>query len=223
MSRGGRPVGAILAPIHAVPRRDLARVLALLASLRWTAGCGHENPAPAARRPRPAGVTSVAPPPGVPAAPGDPTLRTLLPDPAKTPGDTLAVTARDVCTRGYARKVRDVPSSVKRAAYARYGITHHAPGEYEVDHLISLELGGSNSIRNLWPESYRTQPWNARVKDAVENRLHADVCAGRISLHDAQQAIAHDWIAAYRRYVAATPGAVGYHRARRRHAGRSTP
>lgn len=202
-----------------VPRRDLARVLALLASLLWASGCGRQTPRPVAP-PRPGGTTPVAPPP---AAPGDPTLRAFLPDPAKTPGDTLAVTARDVCTRGYARKVRDVPSSVKRAAYARYGITHHAPGDYEVDHLISLELGGSNSLRNLWPESYRTQPWNARVKDAVENRLHADVCAGRISLHDAQQAIAHDWIAAYRRYVAAAPGAVGHHRARRRHAGRSTP
>jgi hypothetical protein len=45
---------------------------------------------------------------------------------------------------------------VKRKVYAEYGITHHEPSEFEVDHLISLELGGSNSIRNLWPESRRT-------------------------------------------------------------------
>lgn len=203
----------------AVPRRDPTPALALLASLLGASACGRprpRTPGPAARAPR---TTDVTPSP----SPGDPTLRAFLPDPARTPGDTLAVTARDVCTPGYAKKVRNVPASVKRAAYARYGITHHAPGEYEVDHLISLELGGSNSIRNLWPESYRTQPWNARVKDAVENRLHADVCAGRISLHDAQQAIARDWIAAYRRYVAATPAAVGHRRARHRHATRSTP
>jgi hypothetical protein len=81
------------------------------------------------------------------------------------------------------------------------GITHHAAGEYEVDHLISLELGGSNDIKNLWPESYRTEPWNAHVKDKLEDRLHDLVCAGRISLAEAQRAIATDWIAAYRRFA----------------------
>jgi hypothetical protein len=74
---------------------------------------------------------------------------------------------------------------VKRQVYAEYGITSHAPGEFEVDHLISLELGGSNSIRNLWPQSYRTQPWNARVKDRVENKLHQMVCKGEIDLKTA--------------------------------------
>ena len=49
-----------------------------------------------------------------------------------------------------------------------------------VTRLISLELGGSNSIRNLWPESYRTEPWNARTKDTLENRLHELVCSGKL-------------------------------------------
>jgi hypothetical protein len=90
---------------------------------------------------------------------------------------------------------------VKKQVYAEYGVARRATGEFEVDHLISLELGGSNSIRNLWPESYMTHPWNAHVKDAVENELHQQVCSGRISLHDAQRAIATDWIAAYRRLL----------------------
>jgi hypothetical protein len=55
-----------------------------------------------------------------------------------------------------ARKVRDVPEEMKREVYREYGITSHGPGDYEIDHLISLELGGSNSIKNLWPESHRT-------------------------------------------------------------------
>ena len=95
-----------------------------------------------------------------------------LPDCKITPGDVLAVTKTDVCTSGYSGKVRNVPQAVKDQAYKNYGITHHAKGEFEVDHLISLELGGSNSIKNLWPQSYQTQPWNAHVKDKLENELH---------------------------------------------------
>src|SRR5215475_10142586 len=95
----------------------------------------------------------------------------VLPDPAKTPGDILAVTKADICVPGNSKKVRDVPESVKRQVYASYGITSHQPHEYEVDHLISLELGGSNSIKNLWPQSYKTQPYNATVKDKLENKL----------------------------------------------------
>jgi len=102
---------------------------------------------------------------------------------------------------GYSKKVRDVPESVKRQVYASYGITSHQPHEYEVDHLISLELGGSNSIKNLWPQSYKTQPYNATVKDKLENKLHALVCSGAIDLQTAQRAIATNWIEAYRKYV----------------------
>ena len=62
----------------------------------------------------------------------------FVPDPAKTPGATLDVTAADVCVSGYSKRVRNVPSAVKRQAYASYGVRTHEPGEYEVDHLISL-------------------------------------------------------------------------------------
>src|SRR5579875_1962927 len=123
----------------------------------------------------------------------------FLPNPQLTPGDTLPVTVQDICVPGYARKVRNVPIEVKRQVYQEYGIYHHRPGEYEVDHLISLELGGSNSIKNLWPQSYKTQPWNAHVKDKLENALHADVCSNKVDLKTAQQEIASDWIGAYKR------------------------
>jgi hypothetical protein len=137
---------------------------------------------------------------------GDSALRyPFLPDTERTPGRTLDVTAADICVPGYSRKVRNVPAAVKRAVYASYGITHREPGEYEVDHLISLELGGSNSVKNLWPQSYRTHPWNARVKDALENELHRRVCAGTLDLATAQRVIASNWVIGYRRYVRQTP------------------
>jgi hypothetical protein len=64
-----------------------------------------------------------------------------------------------------------------------------------------LELGGSNSIRNLWPESYKTQSWNAYAKDALEDRLHKLVITGQLTLPTAQSEIASDWIAAYKKYL----------------------
>ncbi len=124
----------------------------------------------------------------------------LLPDPKMTPGATLPVATGDICVPGYSQKVRNVPADVKQQVYAEYGITSHQPGEYEIDHLISLELGGSNSIKNLWPQSYVTQPWNAHVKDKLENELHAEVCAGKIDLPTAQHEIATDWIASYKKH-----------------------
>ncbi len=129
----------------------------------------------------------------------------IMPDPKLTPGDVLDVSLADIQEKGYSAKVRNVPVSVKREVYAAYGIEHWNKGEYEVDHLISLSLGGSNSKKNLWPESYLTEPWNARTKDALEFRLLALVRAGKVDLHTAQQEMAKDWIAAYKKYVSPEP------------------
>jgi hypothetical protein len=124
----------------------------------------------------------------------------LRPDSVKTPGATMAVTVQDICTPGYTKKVRSVPIAVKREVFESYGIATHSPGEYEVDHLIPLEVGGSNSIRNLWPQSFLTSPWNAHVKDKLENKLHREVCDGTLDLATAQRDIASDWITAYQKY-----------------------
>jgi hypothetical protein len=109
-----------------------------------------------------------------------------------TPGDVFpGVTAAQVCVPGYSASVRAVSFAEKTAVFAEYR-TFDTPGAYEVDHLISLELGGSNNITNLWPEPY-AGPNGARAKDKVENSLHADVCAGRLTLQAAQTKIAADW------------------------------
>ena len=129
----------------------------------------------------------------------------LVPNPTLTPGSVLPnVTAADVCTPGWARAHRNVPESEKRAVFQRYQITPSGT-DFEIDHLISLQLGGDNSLANLWPQSYHTLVWNAHTKDQLENRLHWLVCHGQLSLADAQTAIRGDWRVAYRRYVQQTP------------------
>ena len=100
-----------------------------------------------------------------------------------------AATVAQICTPGYASSVRNVPESLKRTVYADYGTEPSAPGSYEVDHLVPLELGGSNQIANLWPE---IAP-GYQEKDQVENELHDALCAGQIGLAVAQQTIARDW------------------------------
>lgn len=120
-----------------------------------------------------------------------------LPDSACTPGATFPdATVQQICTPGYASSVRNVPYSEADQVYAEYGIYHHSYGEYEDDHLVPLELGGSNDIANLWPEAANPKP-GFHEKDQVENYLHDQVCSGAMSLKQAQTEIATNWIAVY--------------------------
>ena len=120
-----------------------------------------------------------------------------LPDSACTPGAIFPDATKDkICQSGYATSVRNVPTSEKDAVYAEYGIASHSPGQYEVDHLVSLELGGSNDISNLWPELASPTP-GFHQKDQVENYLHDQVCSGAIPLATAQQEIATNWLSVY--------------------------
>jgi hypothetical protein len=129
----------------------------------------------------------------------------ILPNSVMTPGDVDTNGTLDkVCSVGYTKKVRHVSQSKKDHVYELYGITK-IPNHYEIDHLISLQLGGSNSMRNLWPQSYFTETWNARVKDGLENYLNRLVCDGKISLETAQKVIAEDWIKAYCTYYNKLP------------------
>jgi len=98
----------------------------------------------------------------------------------------------------------------KQLTAARY--TDKTPSDYEEDHFISLELGGNpTDERNLWPEPWGTPatpltsrgPFPASVvgaksKDQVENALHKEVCAGTLTLEEAQRIISTDWFKYYR-------------------------
>ena len=85
-----------------------------------------------------------------------------------------------------------------REVYREYGIVERTTGQFEVDHYVALEDGGSNDIANLWPEAADPKP-GFHEKDQVENYLHDQVCTGRLNLFDAQRAIATDWLQVYQR------------------------
>lgn len=127
------------------------------------------------------------------------TRRHNLPDPGCTPGTYYPkATKRVICRPGYAASVRNVPESRRLRVYRSYGRAVPYDGRNgELDHLVSLELGGSNSIANLFPQPAGGR-WGSAAKDRLENAVHAEVCAGRMRLRAAQRAIARDWVALYR-------------------------
>src|SRR6267143_5342091 len=145
----------------------------------------------------------------------------LYPDPTLTPGATnpditQASIHQTICNPQWSTKsIRPSVTytntlKVKQLVAARY--TDKTASHYEEDHFISLELGGNpTDEKNLWPEPWGT-PANAltsrgpflpdvvgaKAKDAVENALHKEVCAGTLTLKEAQTIISTDWYKYYR-------------------------
>jgi len=118
-----------------------------------------------------------------------------LPRAALTPG---AVQAGWACAAETERP--PIANAVAMEVFRKYGIHDPRPRAYEVDYLIPPDLGGSEDPRNLWPQPYNAGTWNARVKDALEDRLRTMVCSGSMDLARAQQEIAGDWIGAYQKH-----------------------
>jgi hypothetical protein len=136
----------------------------------------------------------------------------ILPIAKYTPGAiNPAVTQENIhstiCVPGYTKTIRP-PSSyttklkIKQLSSFPYLVFNNLnTKDFEEDHLISLELGGSpTDPKNLWPEPYASTS-GARVKDKLENVLHSLVCDGSILLASAQKAISANWYAAYLKYV----------------------
>ncbi|SES00707.1 hypothetical protein SAMN04487983_102764 [Streptomyces sp. yr375] len=132
-----------------------------------------------------------------------------LEDPKCTPGAiSPAVTQTNlkstICRKGgYTSGVRPstyVTGKEKRLNAASYGFAGNM-SDAEYDHLISLQLGGDpNDYRNLWVEpadpGHKKGSGVNNSKDPVETKLHTAVCAGKVTLAQAQQAIVTDWTTA---------------------------
>ena len=118
-----------------------------------------------------------------------------LNDTIATPGVVLTKDSAVICHQKTSL-IRHVTPAMHRFIFKEYGINYAIHLQYEDDHLISLELGGSNDNRNRWPQPYLPKP-GAREKDKVETYLHNRICAGTISVDSAQYAISHNWYAVY--------------------------
>jgi Putative zinc-finger len=125
-----------------------------------------------------------------------------LPLRAATPGAVSAHSAMELCAG--ARPSRMVSDETRRAVLRTYGMEQVPADQYELDALITPELGGTTEAGNLWPQRYGSPVWNARVKDELERLLPELVCGGEVALAHAQQAIATDWIAAYKQFFNTT-------------------
>jgi len=101
--------------------------------------------------------------------------------------------------------IRNVPDSEKHQVEVEYGLAPKGYGStLEIDHLVSLELGGSNDITNLFPERAAPAP-GFHVKDKLENKVHDLVCAGQMTLRTAQRSIAANWPALYKKAYGVAP------------------
>jgi hypothetical protein len=125
-------------------------------------------------------------------------IRGVLPDPNCTPGEidpsvTQENIYQTICLKGYTKTVRPsatYTNKLKIQQIADYGYTDSNLKDYEEDHLISLELGGSPADpKNLWPEPGASP----NLKDKIENICHQKICDGLISLSQAQKEIATNW------------------------------
>ena len=126
----------------------------------------------------------------------------FLPDPTCTPGEIDTSVTQDnlfttICHAGYTQTVRPPVSytnTLKKQQISNYGYLDTSMKDYEEDHFISLELGGSpKDPKNLWPEPHPSY----NEKDKVENYLHSQICSGNLSLAQAQTEITKDWYVIY--------------------------
>jgi hypothetical protein len=129
-----------------------------------------------------------------------------IPDPNCTPGainPTLTVDVlRDPRFRTGCVRQHATTETQKATTYGLYGIPHPSnntgPNQTcELDHLISLELGGADTLDNIWPQC--GPPGGSlsqrffKEKDGVENYLAKMVKTGQMDLGAAQHGIATDW------------------------------
>jgi hypothetical protein len=134
-------------------------------------------------------------------------LQGALPDRRCSPGAYYTgLTKAVLCSpRFHTSTIRNVSEATKRRVEIEYGLPPRSYGRTrEIDHIVPLEVGGSNSIANLFPEP-GSGAANYHAKDRLENELHDRVCSGTMSLRTAQKRIATNWKTLYRNLFGRNP------------------
>jgi len=124
-------------------------------------------------------------------------------------------TVADICEYGFSKRIRpsrEVSQALKYQVFQRYGIPWSRHSEFVLDHVCPLDLGGTSTLDNLFPEP-SSGPWNSHVKDALEVKLARLVCEGKLDLRIAREQICQDWIACYKRHIGNQPREWRHHRA----------
>jgi hypothetical protein len=124
------------------------------------------------------------------------------PDPTLTPGAMRTDKLGEICFEKTSQ-FRHWDPARSALIFESY---HIAPADrmaYNLDHLLPLELGGADTVANIWPQPRRSLAgeWDDTRKDELEHRLHALVYSGQVDVDEAQKAIMDDWSAAYRKFV----------------------
>jgi hypothetical protein len=124
----------------------------------------------------------------------------ILPDPTLTPGSVRTTNLGEICSEG-TRQLSHRHDDM--AIMAEYGLAPESRPEFEINHLVPLELGGSDDLSNLWPQPRPSiEPeWNAERKHELESALHVLVCSGELDIEATQKALIEDWTKVWRRYV----------------------
>src|ERR1039458_1097833 len=112
------------------------------------------------------------------------------PNPALTPGAVAITNPATVCALP-APSSSVVPYLETAAVLAAYKIPSQDAGQYGLDYLVPLDLGGSTSQANLWPAS--TKGIGYHEKETLNVRLHTLVCQGQLPLGQVQQELIADW------------------------------
>ena len=117
---------------------------------------------------------------------------------------TQANIQQTICVPGWTATVRPSTSytnGLKAKLLRDQGLRSSDAAKYELDHFIPLSLGGHpRKPENLWLQLW-DGIWGAKAKDRLEVKLKTLVCKGELTLQSARDAIARDWIAAFRKYV----------------------
>lgn len=106
------------------------------------------------------------------------------------------VTAAEVCATHGTRQYRHTAGVTKRSVCAAYGVSTTDCPSYEDDHLVPLELGGSDARENHWPQPWGSE-WDAGRKDWLENELRRLVCGGVLPIERAWRCVAEEWTRCY--------------------------